>query len=149
MDLVLAEALAERLFDGLDGPATAALASAFTYEPRRQETVGGWPKEIAEPATRVEGLWLEITAAERQAGVPETRPPDAGFASIAARWVAGENLAELFEDEDSSVGDFVRNCRQLIDLLRQIHDVEEVPPDGVRHALKGLDRGVVAAQGAL
>lgn len=149
LDLVLAEALADRLFDGLDGPATAALASAFTYEPRRQETVGGWPREIAEPATRVEGLWHEITAAERLAGLPETRPPDAGFASIAMRWVAGENLAELFEDEDSSVGDFVRNCRQLIDLLRQIHDVEEVPPDGVRHAIRGLDRGVVAAQGAL
>jgi len=47
------------------------------------------------------------------------------------------------------VGDFVRNCRQLIDLLRQIEDVEATTPPGTRAALRGLDRGVVAAQGAL
>ena len=149
MDLVLAESLAERLFTGLDGPETAALASGFTFEARRAETVAGWPREIAEPGGRIEELWHEIAAAERQAGVPETRPPDPGFATLAMRWVAGENLAQLFEDEESSVGDFVRNCRQLIDLLRQIQDVEEAAPEGIRAALRGLDRGVVAAQGAL
>jgi ATP-dependent RNA helicase HelY len=149
MDLVLAEALAERLFVGLNGPSLAALASAFTYEARREPTVAGWPAEVAPLAERVEQIWTEIAAAERRAGIQETRPPDAGFASIVYRWVSGENLAELFEEEDAPVGDFVRNCRQLIDLIRQIGDVEENPPGGIRDALRGLDRGVVAAQGAL
>jgi ATP-dependent RNA helicase HelY len=149
MDLVLAEALSEQLFAGLDGPSLAALASAFTYEARREPTVSGWPSEVAARAQRVEEIWGEVAAAERRAGIPETRPPDAGFASIVYRWVSGENLAELFDEEDAAVGDFVRNCRQLIDLIRQIEDVEEAPPGGVREALRGLDRGVVAAQGAL
>jgi hypothetical protein len=47
------------------------------------------------------------------------------------------------------VGDFVRNCRQLIDLLRQIRDLTLEPLPGVRAALRGVDRGVVAAEGAL
>jgi ATP-dependent RNA helicase HelY len=149
MDLVLADALGERVFDGLDGPETAALASAFTYEARRAETVGGWPAAIADQAGRIEELWGEIAAMERKAGLPQTRPPDAGFAALALRWVDGENLSELFEEEEAAVGDFVRNCRQLIDLLRQIEDVELTPPQGIRAALRGLDRGVVAAQGAL
>jgi len=149
MDLVLAEALDQGLFEGLDGAEMAALASAFTYEPRRTETVGGWPRVIEDQATRVEELWGEIAGMERRAGLPQTRPPDAGFAELALRWVDGENLAELFEDEDAAVGDFVRNCRQLIDLLHQIEDVEDVAPAGIRQALRGLDRGVVAAQGAL
>ncbi|HSM02859.1 MAG TPA: DEAD/DEAH box helicase [Acidimicrobiia bacterium] len=149
MDLVLAEALDRGLFDGLDGAETAALASAFTYEPRRTETVGGWPPGIENRAARVEELWGEIAAMERSAGLQQTRPPDAGFAGLALRWVDGEGLAELFEDEEAPVGDFVRNCRQLIDLLRQIEDVAEDAPRGVREALRGLDRGVVAAQGAL
>jgi len=149
MDLVLAEALGEGIFDGLDGPETAALASAFTYEARRAETVGGWPAAIADQAGRIEELWGEVAAMERKASLPQTRPPDAGFAALALRWVDGENLAELFEEEEAAVGDFVRNCRQLIDLLRQIEDVEATTPPGTRAALRGLDRGVVAAQGAL
>lgn len=149
MDLVLAEALSEQLFVGLDGPSLAALASAFTYEARREPTVAGWPREVADRALRVEEIWAEVAAAERKAGIPETRPPDAGFAPIVYRWVSGEQLAELFEEEDAPIGDFVRNCRQLLDLIRQIEDVEEVPPAGIREALRGIDRGVVAAEGAL
>ncbi|HEX9977483.1 MAG TPA: hypothetical protein VGB41_02545 [Acidimicrobiia bacterium] len=43
----------------------------------------------------------------------------------------------------------MRNCRQLVDLLRQIADVHQPEPAGVPSAIRGLDRGVVAAAGAL
>ncbi len=65
--------------------------------------------------------------------------------------MGGDTLFELFGDDEgeAAVGDFVRNCRQLIDLLRQIRDLYPEPPPGVAAALRGLDRGVVAAEGAL
>jgi len=70
--------------------------------------------------------------------------------ATAMRWAAGQSLFEIFGDEDvTAVGDFVRNCRQLIDLLRQIRDLTPEPLPGVRAALRGVDRGVVAAEGAL
>ena len=56
--------------------------------------------------------------ARRHAGLPQTRCPEAGFASIAYRWGRGAGLDDLFGEEGGGVGDFVRNCRQLIDLLR-------------------------------
>ena len=149
MDLVLGEVLADGLLGGLDGPDTAALVSAFTYEARREPTEVGWPAAIADQADRVEAIWREIVAEEDRAGLVPTRPPDAGFAAVATRWVAGEELSDLFEEDDADVGDFVRNCRQLIDVLRQILDVEEGELPGVRAALRGLDRGVVAAAGAV
>ncbi len=87
-----------------------------------------------------------LAAAERGAGLPETRFPDAGFASIAYAWAAGHDLDDLFDD-DLAAGDFVRNCRQLIDVMRQLRDgfpaLREVAADGI----KRLDRGVVAAGG--
>jgi ATP-dependent RNA helicase HelY len=45
-------------------------------------------------------------------------------------------------------GDFVRNCKQLIDLLRQIEDVAQEPASAaVRAARNAIDRGVVAYTG--
>ncbi len=150
MDLVLSETVERGWFDGLDGPATAALASAFTFEARRDTPESGWPPGLAGRGAELMSLWEEIAAAERHAGLPESRPPDPGFAGLAGRWTAGRSLFELFgDDDDAAVGDFVRNCRQLIDLLRQIRDLFPEPPSGVAAALRGLDRGVVAAEGAM
>jgi ATP-dependent RNA helicase HelY len=148
MDLVLAETLSRGLLDGLDAAATAALVSAFTFEPRGEPTELAWPDEISERAARIDEIAVGVAADEHRAGLPPTRRPDAGFARIAARWVEGEELVDIFTDEDD-VGDFVRNARQLIDVLRQIADVEQPEPSGVRSAIRGLDRGVVAASGAL
>ena len=39
---------------------------------------------------------------------------------MAYAWAAGESFAEVVEAEELSGGDFVRNIKQLIDLLRQI-----------------------------
>ena len=149
LDLLLAEALDRGWFEALDGPETAALASAFTFEPRRESADLGWPPSLRDAGDRLMLLWEEIVAAERHARVPTTRPPDPGFATTALRWAAGSSLYEIFaDDETAAVGDFVRNCRQLIDLLRQIRDLGPEPPSGVRAAIRGLDRGVVAAAGA-
>ena len=78
--------------------------------------------------------------------LPETRYPEAGFSSIAYAWAAGHDLEDLFED-DLAAGDFVRNCRQLIDVMRQLRDefpsLRRAAADGVDR----VDRGVVAAGG--
>jgi superfamily II RNA helicase len=45
-------------------------------------------------------------------------------------------------------GDFVRNCKQLIDLLRQIEDVSEAATaSGARAAREAVARGVVGYTG--
>ena len=64
-----------------------------------------------------------------------------------ARGPRGDDLAEILEDEEMTGGDFVRNVKQLIDLLRQIADVA---PDAetaatARAAADACRRGVVAA----
>jgi ATP-dependent RNA helicase HelY len=57
----------------------------------------------------------------------------------------------VVEDEELSGGDFVRNVKQLIDLLRQIADL--APSEPTRHAAAAaheqLFRGVVAASTAV
>jgi ATP-dependent RNA helicase HelY len=149
LDLLLADAIGRGAFDRLDEAETAAVASLFTYESRSaDDTEPAWPTaRVGERAAAVAERWRRLSRAERTRGLPVTRQPDAGFAEIAYRWAAGESLEELFEEDAFGVGDFVRNCRQLIDLLRQIADAHPARREAVTRAAAALDRGVVAAVG--
>jgi hypothetical protein len=53
----------------------------------------------------------------------------------------------VLDDEELSGGDFVRNIKQLTDLLRQIGDIAPNPATAAaaRSAAEALFRGVVAA----
>ena len=58
----------------------------------------------------------------------------------------------MLDDEDLSGGDFVRNVKQLIDLLRQIGEVAPQPGHRARSPARppiALFRGVVAASSAI
>jgi ATP-dependent RNA helicase HelY len=93
----------------------------------------------------------ELSADEEAAGLPVTRAPDAGFVHLAHAWAAGGGLASVLEDEELSGGDFVRNVKQLVDLLRGIADVAPVPATAARarQAADALQRGVVTATSSL
>ena len=100
----------------------------------------------------IDRLARDLAAAERHHGVPETRPPEAGFAPIAHSWAAGEDLSVLLEtDDELTAGDFVRNIKQLIDLLRQIAAVAPDPATArsARHGADAIHRGVVALSGSV
>ncbi len=148
-DLLVAEALRTGVFEGLDATSVAALASAFTFEARSS----GPPPEPWFPSARVRRRWAdlsrlanELNQAEDEAGLPLTRQPDPGFFAAAYGWAAGEDLGEVIADEEISGGDFVRNVKQLIDLLRQLGDVANEPATAktARDAAERLFRGVVA-----
>ena len=149
-DLLVAESLGAGLLDGLDPPSVAALASVFTFEQRRP----GTPAAPSFPSRNLRSRWLaveelarELNQAEEDAALPLTRPPDPGFAAIAHAWAAGEDLDSVLADEELSGGDFVRNAKQLIDLLRQVSDVapDQATAAAAREASQRLFRGVVAA----
>ena len=153
-DLMVAEAMASGLLDGLDHAALAGLVSCFTYE---QRGPGPAPPPWF-PSRLVRGRWGELERLadelrtdEEAAGLPATRPPDPGFLALAHAWAAGEPLGEVLGDEDVSGGDFVRNVKTLIDLVRQIGEVAPNPDTGraARQAADALHRGVVSASSTL
>jgi ATP-dependent RNA helicase HelY len=149
-DLAIAEAISLGLFDGLDAASVAGVASCFTYEHRSPEPPPApWfpSREVQRRVERLRALVDELNRYESAQQLPVTRPIDATFLPLAYAWAAGESLDDVLHDEDLSGGDFVRNVRQLVDLLRQIADAVTVPAtaSAARAAADALQRGVVAA----
>jgi ATP-dependent RNA helicase HelY len=149
-DVLVAEALVGRLLDGLTPPEVAAIVSAIVYESReRVPGEGEMPTaSSAERYRRLQATFRTIRRAEDARHVELCRELDAGFAGPAHRWAEGERLEVVLRDTGLAPGDFVRNCKQLLDLLRQIEEVaDDVQADVVRRAREAVNRGVVAYTG--
>jgi ATP-dependent RNA helicase HelY len=153
-DLVAAECLRHGVWDGLGPAELAAVVSALVYESRRDSSgearlPGG---KVTEALSATARLWAGIEDDERRHRLERTREPDAGFAWTVYRWARGEPLEKVIiaaeaAGSDFSAGDFVRWCRQVIDLLDQIREVAgEGEPVGVAagRAARSIRRGVVA-----
>ncbi|HUF32368.1 MAG TPA: DEAD/DEAH box helicase [Acidimicrobiales bacterium] len=153
-DLLLAESIGTGLLDGLDPPSLAGLVSTFTFEARGpgEPPVPWFPSgEVRTRWARLVAMHARLVDAEEAAGLPTTRPLDPGFVALAYAWAAGDGLSAILEDEELSGGDFVRNVKQLIDLLRQVGDVAPVAATATaaREAADALFRGVVSASSSL
>ncbi len=152
-DLLVAEALREQRLDGLRAPELAAVVSCFTYErrgPDGQQPTGPstWPStRVAARARDLDRMVQELNRSEADAGLPSTRSPDPGFTPYVHDWAAGEALADILDDDELTGGDFVRNVKQCIDLLRQIGQVASsaATRETALAAASACHRGVVAA----
>jgi len=153
-DLLIAECLYEGLLDGLDASSLAGLVSVFTYEHRSSEAPPApWfpSSSVKQRFIKIAGESGRLRAEEESLGLSMHRYPDATFLAVAYAWAAGEAFAEVVEDEEISGGDFVRNIKQLIDLLRQIALVAPSAQTRARaaEASDRLLRGVVAASSTM
>ena len=152
-DLLVAEAVGDGLFDDLGPADLAAVAACIVYEHRSPEPPPApWfsSREIRDRWRRLAAMSEDLAAVERSLSLSEHRDVDPTFAAVAHAWVAGEGFAEIVEEEELTGGDFVRNMKQLIDLMRQIATV--APSAATRRAaadaVKGAFRGVVADSAA-
>ena len=158
-DLLVAECLREGIWEGLSAAELAAAVSALVYEARRPDEV--LPRVPAGPVQDALGrtlrLWGTLADDEREHQLEPTREPDVGFAWPAYRWARGEALDRVLAStsgpDELPAGDFVRWCKQLLDLLDQIVAVagiagaDSTVGAAAREADAAIRRGVVAYSG--
>lgn len=154
-DLVVSECLRRGLWEGLDHAELAAVVSALVFESRRDSSGVGRTAQArstaaAEAMAATVRVWSEITSQERAFGLPATREPDLGFAAALSAWARGGSLTDAMTvavagGTDVTAGDFVRWCRQAVDLLDQVAVVADgVVAETAGAAVTALRRGVVA-----
>ncbi|MDQ2629176.1 MAG: RNA helicase [Actinomycetota bacterium] len=163
-DLLVAECLRTGAWDGLGPAELAAVVSAVLYESRGGQDSGG-PAGFSplqpptEPVRRAlhhtRRLSASLRADERRHRINPSREPDEGFVAAMYRWARTGDLASALDASEGlgagstaplSAGDFVRWCRQVLDLLDQLRNA--APGAELRttakQAIDTVLRGVVA-----
>ena len=149
-DILVVEALSEGLFAGLSPSEVAALVSTLVYEsrertPRRAEIPTG---ALRSRFRALSGLWSRVRAVEDSHQVELCRELDPGFMDTLFGWAEGKALEDVLSGSGLSPGDFVRNCKQLLDLLRQVEEVAgQELASAFRAAHGSVNRSVVAYTG--
>jgi ATP-dependent RNA helicase HelY len=148
-DLLVAEGLRRGLFDDLDPASLAGVVSVLTFEDRRAGEEQPQPRQrnVVERLEALGSLAGEIRSDERRVGLRRTRRPDPGLARAVIAWAKGGKLDSVLRETQVAPGDFVRNVRQVIDLVRQLAQI--APDRGTRACAEAsvmlLRRGVVGA----
>jgi ATP-dependent RNA helicase HelY len=158
-DLLVAECLRTGAWTGLRPAELAAVLSAVLYESRGGDGPAA-ARNAAVPAPglrqalhRTRRLSAELRADEQRHRITLSREPDEGFVMAIYRWASSGDLAGALAAADAegigsplSAGDFVRWCRQVLDLLDQVRNAAPQPDLQItaKRAIDAIRRGVVA-----
>ena len=150
-DLLVTRAISDGILDGLPPEELAALVSCFIFRSRGKESRGKKSRKsenfINESIKELMLLNDEIERIEVGFGIQPNTPPDPGFAKVVFDWVSGRTLSEVLTKEFTG-GEFVRNIRLSVDLLKQISNV--AAPETAKLSLRTvelMERGVVSLGG--
>ena len=150
-DLLVAECLRRGVWDELDAPSLAGIVSSIVYEARRESDTpghvpGGTRGALGRAIDETVRVWSELEDLEAQHRFESTRPVDTGIVEPVVRWAQGRGLDSVLRGGELAAGDFVRWCKQVIDLLDQL--AVAAPTQRLRstsqRAVGALRRGVVA-----
>ena len=154
----MAECLRSGAWNGLEPAELAAVISAVLYESRGDAP--GAPQGVDVPTGKLRRalnqtrrLWTDLRADEQRHRITASREPDDGFVAAIYRWATTGDLTAALAASDAagtgsplSAGDFVRWCRQVLDLLDQVRNAAPTPAlrAAAKRAINDIRRGVVA-----
>jgi ATP-dependent RNA helicase HelY len=158
-DLLVAECLRTDAWAGLKDAELAGVLSAVLYETRGGDGPGA-PRHEQIPTPRLRQalnqtrrLSAKLRADEHHHRITPTREPDDGFVAAIYSWASNGDLVTALAAADTEgsgsallPGDFVRWCRQVLDLLDQVRNAAPQPElrAAAKRAIDAIRRGVVA-----
>ena len=152
-ELLVAEGVFRGVFTDLNAAEAAAVCSALIEEARSGEAAIARDFLKKRPRLRrkldqLESLANTIHEAQRAHHLRIPLAVHAGFMPAVYRWASGEDDwgAIVEESFGGHEGDLIRAMRRLIDLLRQLAESPEVPPETARllaQVARIIDRSIV------
>jgi ATP-dependent RNA helicase HelY len=161
-DLLVAECLRSGAWTQLGPAELAAVVSTVLYEARgsADSRGAGAPPGGLESTPRLRQALVQtrrlsaaLRADEQRHRITPSREPDDGFVDAVYRWATTGDLSAALAVADESgggtalsAGDFVRWCRQVLDLLDQVRNTAPEPElrGSAKRAIAAVRRGVVA-----
>ena len=152
-DLLIAECLRTGVFEGLSAGELAGALSACVYEPRLSAQSIGLP---VSPGSRLGqclraqlGVSHRIHDLESLARIEVSSGAEPALAGAVQAWCDGAQLADILDATELTAGDFVRWCKQLLDVVGQIASLSP-PPDATPEQARAVtDLSMRAAEASL
>ena len=147
-DLLVAECIGRRVWHHVDAQTLAAIAASLVYEARRDDDslTPKMPKgDFVTVFNETLEVWDDLQALAKEHNLPLSTEPDSAMALQMYRWATGARLDSVLKQTGMLAGDFIRWCKQTIDLLEQI---SKVNPDELsataQSSIDQIKRGIVA-----
>ena len=152
-DLLIAECLHTGVFEGLSAGELAGALSACVYEPRLSAQSIGLP---VSPGSRLGqclraqlGVSHRIHDLESLARIEVSSGAEPALAGAVQAWCDGAQLADILDATELTAGDFVRWCKQLLDVVGQVASLSP-PQDATPEQAKTVtDLSMRAAEASL
>ena len=152
-DLLIAECLRTGVFEDLSAAELAGALSACVYEPRLSAQSIGLP---VAPGSRLGqclraqlGVSHRIHDLESLARIEASSGAEPALAGAVQAWCDGAQLADILDATELTAGDFVRWCKQLLDVVGQIASLSP-PPDATPEQARAVtDLSMRAAEASL
>ncbi|MBB2956452.1 DEAD/DEAH box helicase [Pseudoclavibacter helvolus] len=151
-DLLIAECLRRQAWNELNPQQLAAMAAVLVYEPRREEESleeYQLPRGAFREAMKTtEKYWEGLDELAERFRVPRASRLATNLAPAIFHWAHGAELERVLDESNLAAGDFVRWCKQVLDVLDQIEKVAEGKfATTARQAANSVRRGIVAYSG--
>ena len=152
-DLLIAECLRTGVFEGLSAGELAGALSACVYEPRLSAQSIGLP---VAPGSRLGqclraqlGVSHRIHDLESLARIEVSSGAEPALAGAVQAWCDGAQLADILDATELTAGDFVRWCKQLLDVVGQIASLSPPPDAAADQARAVTNLSIRAAEASL
>jgi ATP-dependent RNA helicase HelY len=147
-DLLVSEAIRLGTWDKLDSAGLAAMAAALVYEPRRDDE--GFEPRIPKGSFQIaieqtQHLWDDLEQLSKKHKLPRSSKIELDLCYPIFRWATGAKLDLVLDSADLLPGDFIRWCKQIVDLLEQLSRAASGSLSvNAKDAIDKVRRGIVA-----
>jgi len=146
---LLAECIRLGAWAELDAPGLAALVGALVYEggrDDRDEIPSDLNKQVTAALHKTQQIFKDLSNIAREHHLEPPRNLALGLVQPIYRWTKGDSLSSVLRYSDLAPGDFVRWCKQVVDVLNQIAVIAPTTRmrNNARIAKDSILRGVVA-----
>ena len=148
-ELMLSELYGKGVFEDLDEAGLAVMAVASVFEPRKNQHLGGLPKNVQEMKSLCERFHESIVRKELRYRIyPVSKIPHFHLAKAMEGWVHGLKFSRILQLADVDEGEVIRYFRMAIQVLREIKDAPISPTleTRINKALHIINRDIIDAE---
>ena len=147
-ELFLAEIIFSGVLNGLTPPELASVVCAITTEDMRADLFSQLPlsPNVRKRLNKIKDIKRNLDKKQKMFDVEDPMYINAFYSPLIELWAGGSEWEDIVDQIDMGEGDIVRTFKRVIDVLRQLCTIENIPEELVfssREAIELINRSPI------